>query len=99
MKDPKYVCKCGKEVREKAVTPELAVTLMCPQCYTKHVTAQTPEKTITYQQAVASLVMLVQAQIIEGFKASTILATMFDVKKEQTMDDLMTELIPEKTGE
>ena len=39
MKDKTYNCKnCNKEIREKAVTPDLVELGLCPQCYTKRAT-------------------------------------------------------------
>jgi DNA-directed RNA polymerase subunit RPC12/RpoP len=39
--DKVYECKdCHREVRVKAVTPELATMRLCPQCYTKRLTKE-----------------------------------------------------------
>ena len=45
-------------------------------------------KTISYNKAVEKIAMIGDTLKIDGFKQSTILATLFNVDKEKTMDDL-----------
>jgi len=47
------------------------------------------DKTITYAWALAVMASAISTKVIDAFKASSILAMMFSMEKEQTMDDLM----------
>ena len=45
--------------------------------------------TVTYEDAVFSMVVAVKGKVIDTFTASTILAIMFDMEKEDTLDSIM----------
>jgi hypothetical protein len=47
------------------------------------------DKKITYAWALTIMSSAITTKILDAFKASSLLAMLFDMEKEQTMDDLM----------
>lgn len=52
--------------------------------------------TVTYEDAVFSMVVAVKGKVIDTFTASTILAIMFDMEKEDTLDSIMNMFLSKK---
>jgi len=48
------------------------------------------KETISYSHAVNAMALCVREKVVDAFTASTILATMFDREKEDTLDNIMT---------
>jgi len=48
------------------------------------------KETISYSHAVNAMALCVREKVVDAFTASTILATMFDREKEDTLDSIMT---------
>ncbi len=47
------------------------------------------KETISYSRAVNAMVLIIRAKVVDAFTASTILATMFDREKEDTLESIM----------
>jgi len=48
------------------------------------------KETISYSHAVNAMALCVREKVVDAFTASTILATMFDREKEDTLDSIIT---------
>lgn len=53
---------------------------------------------VTYSDAVFSMVVAIRNKVTDAFTASTILAIMFDMEKEDTLDSIMNTFFKQKPG-